>query len=71
MPQVPHRETPSGIADLARFLASESACCIVLMAAALAALSVSYSPLSAGFFSYLPFVCLRPSVERWVAYVPS
>lgn len=46
MTQVSNRETPRGVAVLSRFLASESAGGIVLMAAALAALIVANSSLS-------------------------
>ncbi|MEX5616613.1 Na+/H+ antiporter NhaA, partial [Pseudomonas syringae] len=66
MTQVPNRETPRGIAILASFLASESAGGIVLMAAALAALIVANSPLSAGYFSILHSVWLGLSVELWI-----
>ncbi|MET3796316.1 NhaA family Na+:H+ antiporter [Pseudomonas sp. PvP046] len=66
MTQVPNRETPRGIAILAGFLASESAGGIVLMAAALAALIVANSPLSAGYFSILHSVWLGLSVELWI-----
>ncbi|WP_183146485.1 Na+/H+ antiporter NhaA, partial [Pseudomonas syringae] len=63
MTQAPNRETPRGVAILTRFLASESAGGIVLMAAALAALIVANSPLSAGYFSTLHSVWLGLSVE--------
>lgn len=66
MTQVPNRETPRGIAILAGFLASESAGGIVLMGAALAALIVANSPLSAGYFSILHSVWLGLSVELWI-----
>lgn len=66
MTQVPNRETPRGVAILTRFLASESAGGIVLMAAALAALIVANSPLSSGYFSTLHSVWLGLSVELWI-----
>ncbi|WP_206097260.1 Na+/H+ antiporter NhaA, partial [Pseudomonas viridiflava] len=53
MTQFPVKETPRAVAILASFLASESAGGIVLMLAALAALIVANSPLSAGYFSIL------------------
>ncbi|RMS36288.1 Na antiporter NhaA, partial [Pseudomonas coronafaciens pv. garcae] len=66
MTQAPHRETPRAIAILARFLASESAGGIVLMMAALAALIVANSALSAIYFSMLHSVWLGLSVELWI-----
>ncbi|RMV69170.1 Na antiporter NhaA 1, partial [Pseudomonas savastanoi pv. glycinea] len=66
MTQVSNRETPRGVAVLSRFLASESAGGIVLMAAALAALIVANSSLSASYFSILHSVWLGLSVELWI-----
>ncbi len=66
MTQAPHRETPRAIAVLASFLTSESAGGIVLMAAALAALIVANSALSAGYFAILHSVWLGLSVELWI-----
>jgi NhaA family Na+:H+ antiporter len=61
-----NKETPRAIAILASFLASESAGGIVLMVAALAALIVANSPLSAGYFAILHSVWLGLSVELWI-----
>ena len=66
MTQFPVKETPRAVAILASFLASESAGGIVLMLAALAALIVANSPLSAGYFSILHSVWLGLSVELWI-----
>lgn len=59
-------ETPRAAAILARFLSSEAAGGLVLMAAALAALIVANSPLSQGYFAVLHTVWLGMSVEHWV-----
>lgn len=61
-----NKETPRAIAILASFLASESAGGIVLMGAALAALIVANSALSAGYFAILHSVFLGLSVELWI-----
>jgi NhaA family Na+:H+ antiporter len=61
-----NKETPRAIAILASFLASESAGGIVLMGAALAALIVANSGLSAGYFAALHSVWLGLSVELWI-----
>ena len=66
MTQFPVKETPRAVAILASFLASESAGGIVLMLAALAALIVANSPLSAGYFSILHSVWLGLSIELWI-----
>lgn len=59
-------ETPRAAAILARFLSSEAAGGLVLMASALAALIVANSPLSQDYFAVLRTVLLGMSVEHWV-----
>jgi NhaA family Na+:H+ antiporter len=59
-------ETPRAAAILARFLSSEAAGGLVLMAAALAALIVANSPLSERYFALLHTVWSGLSVEHWV-----
>ncbi|QLL10657.1 Na+/H+ antiporter NhaA [Pseudomonas chlororaphis] len=59
-------ETPRAAAILARFLSSEAAGGLVLMASALAALIVANSPLSQDYFAVLRTVWLGMSVEHWV-----
>lgn len=59
-------ETPRAAAALARFLSSEAAGGLVLMASALAALIVANSPLSQDYFAVLRTVLLGMSVEHWV-----
>ena len=59
-------ETPRAAAILARFLSSESAGGLALMAAALAALIVANSPLSQHYFAALHSVWMGMSVEHWV-----
>jgi NhaA family Na+:H+ antiporter len=61
-----NKESPRAIAILSSFLTSESAGGIVLMGAALAALIVANSGLSAGYFSVLHSVWLGLSVELWI-----
>lgn len=59
-------ETPRAAAVLARFLSSEAAGGLVLMAAALAALIVANSPLSERYFALLHTVWSGLSVAHWV-----
>jgi NhaA family Na+:H+ antiporter len=59
-------ETPRAAAILARFLSSEAAGGLVLMAAALAALIVANSPLSERYFALLHTVWSGLSVAHWV-----
>ncbi|VVP45703.1 Na(+)/H(+) antiporter NhaA [Pseudomonas fluorescens] len=59
-------ETPRAAAILARFLSSEAAGGLVLMAAALAALIVANSPLSEHYFALLHTVWSGLSVAHWV-----
>jgi NhaA family Na+:H+ antiporter len=62
----PTAETPRAAAILARFLSSESAGGLALMAAALAALIVANSPLSQSYFAALHSVWMGMTVEHWV-----
>lgn len=63
----PHNHpSPRALAVLTRFLASESAGGIVLMAAALAAIIVANSPLASGYFAALHSVWGGLSIELWV-----
>ena len=59
-------ETPRAAAILARFLSSEAAGGLVLMAAALAALIVANSPLSERYFALLHTVWSGLSVAHWI-----
>ncbi|WLG87074.1 Na+/H+ antiporter NhaA [Pseudomonas cucumis] len=59
-------ETPGAVAILARYLSSEAAGGLVLMAAALAALIVANSPLSERYFALLQTVWSGLSVQHWV-----
>jgi NhaA family Na+:H+ antiporter len=61
-----NRESASARAFLSRFFAAESAGGLVLMGAALAALVVANSPLSADYFSLLKIHFLGLSVEHWI-----
>ncbi len=58
--------TPRAAAILARFLSSEAAGGLVLVAAALAALIVANSPLSENYFALLHTVWSGLSVEHWI-----
>ena len=62
----PNNPSPRALAVLTRFLASESAGGIVLMAAALAAIIVANSPLASGYFAALHSVWGGLSIELWV-----
>lgn len=61
-----HRESPSTLAFLSRFLAAESAGGLILMAAALTALVVANATWSAAYFSTLQIKIFGLSIEHWV-----
>lgn len=60
------RQSASSLAFISRFFAAESAGGLILMAAALAALIVANSPLSATYFSALHSKLLGLSIEHWI-----
>lgn len=60
------RESSSSMSLFSRFFAAEASGGLVLMAAALAALVVANSPLSATYFSTLKINLLGLSVEHWI-----